>query len=241
MPEQEKQNIDPRILEAAKRVIAKRPKTVIDHIIKFGFITTEELKDTYGYDHPPRAARDVREEGIPLETYWVKGASNRKIGAYRFADPEKIAQHKHGGRRTFPKALKLKLLERDGSCCAICSEKYEDRYLTIDHKIPYEVIGDALTEELNADDFMLLCGTCQRKKSWSCEGCVNWTSTNDVKTCTACYWSSPENHSHLALKKIRRVELVWTGEETSDFDKIMTQAEQSKKTISDFLKELIRR
>lgn len=45
-------------------VTAKRPRTVIDHILKHGYVTTEELKEQYGYDHPPRAARDVREQGI---------------------------------------------------------------------------------------------------------------------------------------------------------------------------------
>ena len=36
-----------RLLEA---VTAKRAKTVIDHILKHGFITTEELSAVYGYD-----------------------------------------------------------------------------------------------------------------------------------------------------------------------------------------------
>jgi len=35
-------------VELCKSVTAKRPKTVIDHILKNGFITTQELKDTYG-------------------------------------------------------------------------------------------------------------------------------------------------------------------------------------------------
>ena len=48
---------------------AKRPRTVIGHILQHGFITSEELHSIYGYDHPPRAARDVREYGIPLETF----------------------------------------------------------------------------------------------------------------------------------------------------------------------------
>lgn len=56
-----------RLPDAAKKVTAHRAKTVIDHIIKHGFITTEDLVDTYGYNHPPRAAGDVRGQGIPLE------------------------------------------------------------------------------------------------------------------------------------------------------------------------------
>ena len=47
----------------------KRPATVIRHILEHGYITTEELKDIYGYNHPPRAIRDVREQGILIETY----------------------------------------------------------------------------------------------------------------------------------------------------------------------------
>jgi hypothetical protein len=51
-------------IELLKSVVAKRPKTVIDHILKHGFITTENLKNLYGYNHPPRAVRDVKEHGI---------------------------------------------------------------------------------------------------------------------------------------------------------------------------------
>ena len=76
-------------LELCQSVTAKRPRTIIDHILQHGHISTEELKEKYGYNHPPRAARDVREHGIPLETFTVVGADGRKIAAYRFSDPEK--------------------------------------------------------------------------------------------------------------------------------------------------------
>ena len=67
-------------LELCASITGKRPKTVIDHILKHGHITTEELKNKYGYDHPPRAARDVRELGIQLETFRVEAANGRKAG-----------------------------------------------------------------------------------------------------------------------------------------------------------------
>ena len=76
--------IDPKLLEAAQKVTAHRAKVVIDHSIKHGYITTEDLKETYGYNHPPRAAGDVRDQGIPLETFKVKGSDGRSIGAYRW-------------------------------------------------------------------------------------------------------------------------------------------------------------
>ena len=60
--------VDPRIRDLADEVTAKRPRTVIDHLFEFGSINTEELQELYGYTHPPRAIRDVREAGIPIES-----------------------------------------------------------------------------------------------------------------------------------------------------------------------------
>lgn len=93
------------ILQILQAVTAKRAKTVIDHIIKHGHITTEKLKELYGYNHPPRAARDVRELGIPLDTFEVKDSNGRSIGAYRFGKWEDFRVDKLKGRRAFSKAV----------------------------------------------------------------------------------------------------------------------------------------
>lgn len=66
-------------IQYCKSITAKRAKTVIDHLLEHGQITTEELKDLYGYNHPPRAIRDVRELGIPIDTFRVEGSDGRKI------------------------------------------------------------------------------------------------------------------------------------------------------------------
>ena len=76
-----------RTIERLNSITEKRPSTVIQHIIKHGFITTEELTNRYGYEHAPRAARDVRERGVNLETYRVKSSDGRTIAAYRFGTP----------------------------------------------------------------------------------------------------------------------------------------------------------
>ena len=145
--------VHPAILELALQVKGKRPLAVINHILQHGQITTEELKTLYGYNHPPRAARDVRECGIPLITVRVLSTDGRKIGAYQFGDPSKIEQHKLAGRKILSKALKLKLLEIQGPVCAITSEKYDPLYLSIDHRIPYEVAGDNVSGEDRAESF----------------------------------------------------------------------------------------
>lgn len=171
-------------------ITAKRAKTVIDHVLKHGHITTEELKDTYGYNHPPRAIRDVREQGIPMEMYRTADRQGRSIVAYRFGDPSQIKSGKLGGRKAFPKAFKEKLIEKYGTKCGVCNTEYEPRYLQVDHRVPYEVAGDS-EAELDVADFMLVCGSCNRAKSWSCEHCKNWTLDHAVSICQSCYWAGP--------------------------------------------------
>src|SRR5216117_998283 len=57
--------LPPDFVKLCQTVTAKRPKTVITHILKHGFITTQDLKDKYGYNHPPRAVRDVKSTAFP--------------------------------------------------------------------------------------------------------------------------------------------------------------------------------
>lgn len=150
-------------------------KSLIDHILKYGFITTEELKNKYGYNHPPRAARDVREQGIPLETFRVQADDDgRSIGAYRFGYPKKARFSKLSGRTAFAKELKATLIETEGAKCAIYLEEFSERDLQIDHRVSFEVAGDDADNMYDPGDYMLLSGSANRAKSWSCEHCANW-------------------------------------------------------------------
>ncbi len=222
-----------------KSIKAKRARTVIEHILKHGQITTEELSNTYGYDHPPRAARDVREQGIPLETFKVTGAHGRKIGAYRFGDPSKVKDGKIGGRKAWPKKFKEQLVSKYGSRCGICFAQYEARYLQIDHRVPYEVGGDD-DGDLDPNDFMLICGSCNRAKSWSCEHCKNWQSDHKKDVCTTCYWAKPESYAHIALKLVRRLAITWTGGEVPDFDRLVELSKHANQEIPEFVKAVLK-
>lgn len=155
-------------------VTAKRPRTVIQHILEHGYITSQELKDNYGYNHPPRAIRDVREYGIPIVTYRVQGSDGRSIAAYKFGDPSdtKNPLSKSSGRTALSKALKQALIEKYGSICFIYLEKMDEASLQVDHRIPYEIGGEH--DEHDIDYFMLLSPSANRAKSWTCEHCKNW-------------------------------------------------------------------
>jgi hypothetical protein len=228
----------PEFLEFLHRIKAKRPKTVIDHILKHGFITTEELKNLYGYNHPPRAARDVREQGIPLITFRVEGSDGRRIAAYRFGDPDQIQKGKSGGRKTIPRLIKAALLSVTDSRCAICQERFEANHLQVDHRVPYEIGGEK-TAGYTVEDYMLVCGSCNRAKSWTCEQCENWIMLQSAEICHSCYWANPESYVHIAMKPIRRIDLVWAGDEAHEFDGLAQRARQHGQTIRAYIKAVL--
>ncbi len=235
-------NVDPRILALCEKVTKKRARTVIDHILEHGHITTEDLQDRYGYDHPPRAARDVREEGVPLETFkLVSSRTGRKIAAYRFADPADIKRGRIGGRKAFSKAFKDALIERYGEFDALTAQPVESRYLQIDHRVPYEVAGDGEHDEENLDAYMLLDASSQRAKSWSCEHCRNWTELLEEDTCRACYWAFPESYTHVAMVEVRRVDLQWDGAEVAVYDRLAHEAKKEGVSVSALIKRKLQR
>jgi hypothetical protein len=228
-------------VERCKSVTAKRPRTVIDHILQHGYITTEELKEQYGYNHPPRAARDVREQSIPLETFRVTGSDGRKIGAYRFGDPAKARFSKLSGRTAFAKRLKGELIALHGSSCAIYLEEFDEGNLQIDHRVPFEVVGDDATSMDDPAAYMLLCGSANRAKSWSCEHCVNWRELKDPAICQRCYWAFPDDYDHVAMRQARRVDIMWTGEEISVYERLKKRTTELQKEIPAYIKEIIER
>ncbi len=231
-------NLPDDFLKFCQGVTAKRPKAVIDHILKHGFITTEDLKETYGYNHPPRAARDVREHGIPLETYRVTGSDGRKIAAYRFGEISKAVFSRASGRTGLSKQIKDELVKIYGCKCFIYLKEMSDRELQIDHRVPFEVDGEPA---LKPENFMLLCASANRAKSWSCEHCENWNNLKDKLICLSCYWAYPDNYTHIAMRQIRRVDLIWEGENTEIYENLKQRSIDIGKEIPEFIKEIIER
>ncbi len=227
-------------LTKLKNVTKKRPKTVIDHIIKHGFVTTEELKQM-GYEHAPRAARDVRELDIPLETFRVKGSNGRSIAAYKFGDPSKTGDKisKTAGRTMLSKALKKALIEKYGSKCFIYLQPMEERLLQVDHRIPYEIGGEQSEEVV--DCFMLLSPSANRAKSWTCEHCPNWKK-KDQDYCIKCFWAHPEEYTHIAGKEQRQIILTYTGDEIEDYLRLieLVGKDKAEETIKEMINKYIR-
>ena len=175
----------PKLSKAARKALAavtgKRARIVVDHIRKYGSITTDDLKEKYGYDHPPRAIKDVSDQGIPLLKSIVRKKDGKRMAEYRFGDFDNLRVGRIGGRANFPKAFKQALVVEYGKRCCLCIAPLLPRYLQIDHRIPYEVAGDGVAETLDVKDYMLVCGSCNRAKSWSCEHCPNGCDAKDPR------------------------------------------------------------
>ena len=232
------ENLPAEFLRLLGSVEAKRPRTVIEHILEHGQVTIEELRDLYGYNHPPRAIRDVREHGIPIETFRVVGSDGRRIAAYRFGDPSQTRAAQLSGRTAFTARLRAALLEEHGPRCNIYMEQFPERELQIDHRIPFEIAGDSTLSDY-PDDYMLLSASANRAKSWSCENCPNW-QTKDASVCRSCYWAYPENYSHVATLAVRRLDLLWTGSDVEEYDGLRELAARTGQPLPEYVKDLLR-
>jgi hypothetical protein len=227
-------------LERLNTVTAKRPRTVIQHILEHGHITSQELKDIYGYNHPPRAVRDVREHGIPIETYRTEGTDGRKIAAYRFGNPAVAEKRlsKSTGRTVLSKALKQALIEKYGAKCFIYFEAMDEHVLQVDHRIPYEIAG--AQDESNIDAFMLLSPSANRTKSWTCEYCANW-ELKAASYCLKCFWAYPEEYERVADVRQKIITIIFTGGEIEDFDRLieMSGADGAQEMIKSIVHEYL--
>jgi hypothetical protein len=116
---------------------------------------------------------------------------------------------------------------------------FESRYLQIDHRIPYLVAGDAENEEPNPSDYMLLCASCNRAKSWSCEHCANGVEYKNPDLCKNCFWADPLNYTHVALRPIRRLDVVWAEDEVQHYERLKADAELLGQPLPDYVKAML--
>lgn len=111
--------------------------------------------------------------------------------------------------------------------------------LQIDHRIPYQVGGES--EDVDEKVFQVLCGSCNRKKSWACEHCANFLDAKDVQVCWSCYWSGFDSYNHVAMVEERRTDLVWVGEsETQVADKLSREAKRVGKKLPEHIKDILK-
>ena len=233
-------NLPEDFREVLDAVTNKRARYVIDTILQKGFCSTEDLKKA-GYEHAPRAARDVREIGIPLETFKIKDSMGKQIAAYKFGDWEKAKKTnqlaKTSGRTQLTEKLKNALIDKYGAKCNLYAEEYPARLLQPDHRIPYEIGGDP-ENMMDLEHFMLLSPSANRDKSWACEHCINWNNKS-VDMCRVCYYAYPESYEHIAGKKEKKLNIIFDDNDMELYRNVVHQAELHGRSYGEQVKRML--
>lgn len=202
--------IDEACIVRVESIIAKaslRPLRVLFECSANDGISTEELTRKYGYNQPPRAARDLKELGFDVRKKPGVTADGRRMVIYYIENFDVAGATV--GRSAFTKREKSALLARDGERCFYCRGSFRPSELQIDHRVPFEVAGNQLHKCLGIGALVLACCTCNRSKSWSCEGCKNF-KTKSLDVCSTCYWNEPDSYEHVAERAVVRINVVFS-------------------------------
>jgi Helix-turn-helix domain len=223
----------PEFIEWARQVAtSKRAKKALEFLLERGSVTTGDLQ-AIGYDHPPRAIRDLKDAGFVITSEMVT-VGGRRMSQYTLSDSfgAGFAQ-----RKPIPQVFRNRLFEAHGYRCAVCGGVFIARMLQADHRVPFHVGGDP--EILEVKDFMPLCGSDNRAKSMSCETCPNW-HTRDIKTCQTCYWHDPENYTHVATVEERRLSITARHGDIAAIDSLRARADAEGVTVGELVLRHIR-
>mgnify|MGYP000432067772 CR=1 FL=1 len=212
--------------------VSARAAKARDALLQHGSVSTEQLSDM-GYNHPPRAIADLKEAGVLVATSSTTSRTGKRIALYTLV-PEITEGRK--SRVALPKKFREELNKAYGNRCAICSGKYENRELQADHRIPFWIAGDA--DNQRQEDFMPLCASDNRSKSWSCEQCDNFVSKK-IEVCKGCFWAHPESYSHVAGMQERRITITAQGKEAEALAILESEAAKSGTTGTRYALEIL--
>lgn len=87
----------------------------------------------------------------------------------------------------------------------------------------------------HVEDFMPLCPSCNRSKSWACEHCPN-RMVKDISVCKACMWASPKNYTHVATQQVR--EFRGTLYDHDDIRRYDEQHPDVPEVLSEYMKRV---
>jgi hypothetical protein len=242
MPDESTSDIDPAVREMAERFLAegsKRGKVLLNFILRNGSVTTEEL-EAAGYRDAASAARDVRDAGIPLITGEARSSTGGRTGRYTFGSAGDIVDGRFNGRTIIPKKVKEMVLAHYGSVDWLTGAAMPATALTVDHRVPFRVLGDPEIPDWRVEELMPLDKSSQRSKSWACEACANYR-IRKPDTCRKCFWAFPESYEHIAMEPLRRMDMVWRGSDVALHDRMKARAEAEGVTMHDLLLRLARK
>ncbi len=224
-------------LEELLPTLGKRPGIVLDRLLKHGSVGTYDLGQL-GYDQPPRAAQDLKERGVRLKvTRGKHPVTGYRMAIYRLDDEQPILDGTFNGRQAFSKEFRRKIFDAHKSHCIFCGVAVEKSRLQIDHRVPYQIAGEI--DLKRTAEFMPLCSSHQRTKSWTCEHCPNYIAKKSA-VCKACYWAIPDGpYKHVATRPERRLDLVWRLAEVKKFKRLEAVARGRRQPLNEFAIQIL--
>lgn len=208
--------VPPELRARIEAVSNKRARLVLDHILENGTITADDIQSA-GYREHRRAVMDCRDLGFVMKRVKSPGL---RAGMWTL-DLEADERTKREGRHSFTKTFRQEMVRLAQSRCQACGTKESMRALQIDHRIPYEI--DPGSGDEVPDEYQVLCGSCNRSKSWTCETeCPNWT-LRDPKICTTCRWADADEYEHIATVRRRQIVLTWDDEAVADYEALKAE------------------
>lgn len=221
-----------------------REKAAVDAIKNKGFFVKFDLEEVgLNPDQGARTIKDLQERGIPIMhmTRVKVPQSKNPVARYTYGDPKDIKPDWSHGRRMTPVGLKNRLIRANGAHCAYCGCELSPAQLQIDHKLPVKYFGElSETERNNLDNYQLLCAGCNRLKARAIdEGCAQTCyKTDDMKVIKSCYWYDPVYCTHVCMKPIKPVRLIWEGsKEQEELNKLTVLANKQGKSVQEVIKQ----
>lgn len=242
------ENVTPARLEYATEVLDRaselglslRARKVLEMLVHTGDEVTTSDMQAVGLSDPASAVRDLNDKGIRMTKRMIRVRTEngvRSFASYWVLTAEEAgASDQLDGRVNIPVTFRRALYEAWGYRCAMCMTVFPSRQLQPDHRVPFRVAGDVQVHDIA--DFMPLCGSHNRQKSFDCERCPNYV-VGDVDTCRSCYWASPESYTHVATVEQRQLDLTFRGDETDVFDALMEQADAAGLTVQDVVRQVL--
>lgn len=220
-----------------------RAAKAIRAMLSKGSVTTDDLA-ALGYNHPPRAIQDIKDATLPVMQMMIRRPDGKRMASYRFPTTSEtvVGRALGSGRLNIRPLFRRKLMQHYGEADTITGAKLPRTMLTVDHRVPFQVSGDAGLEDEDMSQFMLLDRSMQRVKAWACQHCPNVTeSLLNSETCRRCFWAYPEDYDHVATQNIRRTDVIWQGDDVPLHDRLRERAQEQGLTVADLLRALARR
>lgn len=221
-----------------------RAKAAADLLMEKGVITKYDFEETHvPVSQAPRAIRDLKDHGIPIETLRKISVpqAKTKVNRYTLGSIDNINTSMRYGRMYDPTGMKEKLAKLHGDVCVFCGKKLTAKDRELDHKLPVNIFGDlSPVERLNPDNYQLVCRGCNRLKREATSHGAFDDQREGMDIVKQNYWYDPVQYRKNRDDRLYAHNvIVWnTSKDIQAYKQISQYAKDSSKSFQEALKDI---